>query len=112
MKKRFFQFCVDETNWLEVRFDWEPWASIAFDLSVEICWKIPCRPNWKRSWISDSETWNSIRDSYKQGEKFSKSDAPWLYLEARKTIETGSQIINKSSKQAEFAVNENLLHNL
>lgn len=113
MKKAILSICVDETNWLEVRFDWEPGLQLSLIWALKFAEKYLVDQIEKRSWISDSETWNSIRDSYKQGEKkFSKSDALWLYLEARKTIENRIQIINKSSQQAEFAVNENLLHNL
>lgn len=113
MKKAILSICVDETNGLEIRFDWEPGLQLPLIWALKFAEKYLIEQIEKRSWISDSETWNSIRDSYKQGEKkFSKSDALGLYLEARKTIENRIQIINKSSEKAQFTINEALIHNL
>ena len=113
MKKTILSICVDETNGLEVRFDGEPGLQLSLIWALKFAEKFLIESIEKRSWISESETWNSIRDSYKQKEQtLSKSDALGVYLKARKVIEDRIQAINKSSQQAEFAVNTNLLETL
>jgi hypothetical protein len=110
MKKAILSIEVDETNWIEVRFGWEPGLQLPLIWALKFAEKFLIEWIEKRSWISDSETWNSVRDSYKRKEeKLSKSDALGVYLKARSAIEQRIQAINKSSEKAEFAVNTNLL---